>query len=263
MSDPGPGRIVLPDAGTPPLRLLSYNIHVGSQPGHYGHYVTRAWRHLLPGPGMHATLDRMAEMMQQHDFVAVQEADAGSLRTRFVNQLEYLAKRAGFGHVGYTVTRDLHPVARHALGFLSRVAPLRTAEHALPSRIPGRRAMTVELGPDGHGLSLLIAHLSLGRVDQHRQLDYLARLVSPGAPTVLLGDLNCEARFLREHGGLSRGGIWVPHSTPMTFPSWKPKRSLDHILTTAHVEVHRIEALPHAFSDHLPLLAEVSVAPVR
>jgi endonuclease/exonuclease/phosphatase family metal-dependent hydrolase len=265
-----PERVWIPGAGVatlpPPaerLRLLSYNIHVGSQPGHFGHYVTRAWRHVLPGPGMHATLDRMAELMAAHDFVAVQEADAGSLRTRFVNQLEYLAKRAGFSHLGFTITRDLKPVARHALGFLSRVVPRRTSEHALPSRIPGRRAMTIELGPEGHGLSLVVAHLSLGRQDRHRQLDYLAGLVSPGAPTVLLGDLNCEARFLREHGGLSRGGIWVPHATPVTFPSWKPKLGLDHILTTPHVAVHRLEALPHALSDHLPILAEVSVPPGR
>ena len=248
-------------ATTKPLRLLSYNIHVGLRPGHYGHYLTRAWRHVLPGPGMHATLDHMAELMREQDFVAVQEADVGSLRTRFVNQLEYLAKRAGFSHVGYAVTRNLRPFARHALGFLSRVAPRSTAEHTLPSRIPGRRAMTIELGPDGQGLNLVIAHLSLGRQDQHRQLDYLARLVAPGAPTVLLGDLNCDPRFLREHGGLSRGGIWVPHATPVTFPAWKPRLSLDHILTTPHVEVHRLEALPHAYSDHLPILAEVSVPP--
>lgn len=245
------------------LRLLSYNIHVGAQPAHYGHYLTRAYRHVLPGPGMHATLDRMAEFMRGHDFVAVQEADAGSLRTRFVNQLEYLAKRAGFSHLGFAVTRDLRPLARHALGYLSRVAPLRSAEHALPSRIPGRRALTIELGPDGGGLTLLVAHLSLGRQDRQRQLEYLGRLVAPGTPTVLLGDLNCEADFLREHGALGRGGIWVPHHTPATFPSWRPRRSLDHILATPHVSVHRLETLPHAFSDHLPLLAEVSVPVVR
>lgn len=254
-----------PRVDAPPgrLRLLSYNIHVGSRPGHYGHYLTRAYRHVLPGPGMHATLDQMAELMRGHDFVAVQEADAGSLRTRFVNQLEYLAKRAGFSHLGFAVTRDLRPLARHALGFLSRVAPVRTVEHALPSRIPGRRALTVELSPAEGRLTLLIAHLSLGRQDQQRQLEYLARLVPPGQPTVLLGDLNCEADFLRQHGALSRGGIWVPHATPVTFPSWKPQRSLDHILATQHVSVHRIETLPHLFSDHLPLRAEVSVPRVR
>lgn len=258
-----PGGLVVPPSLAERLRLLSYNIHVGTRPGHYGHYVTRAYRHLLPGPGMHTTLDHMAELMSGHDFVAVQEADAGSLRTRFVNQIEYLAKRAGFSHTGFTITRDLKPVARHALGFLSRVAPERIVEHALPSRIPGRRAMSVQFGPERGGLTLLIAHLSLGRQDQHRQLDYLSRLVSPNAPTILLGDLNCEARFIREHGGLSRGGIWVPHTTPVTFPSWRPARGLDHILATPHVEVHRLETLPHLLSDHLPILAEVSVAAVR
>ena len=85
--------------------------------------------------------------------------------------------------------------------------------------------------------------------------------MAPGAPTVLLGDLNCEAHFLRQHGGLSRGGIWVPHTTPVTFPAWNPRRSLDHILTTGHVEVHKLGTLPHAYSDHLPIVAEVSVPP--
>ena len=262
------GRVLAPDSGNivvPPrrLRLLSYNIHIGSQPEHYGHYVTRAWRHVLPQLGPHATLDRIGEVMSEYDFVAVQEADAGSLRTRFVNQLEYLARRAGFSHTGFTVTRDLKPVARHALGFLSRHAPVHADEHVLPSRIPGRRAMRIALGPTQGGLNLLVAHLSLGRADQHRQLEYLGGLVRGDAPTVLLGDLNCEARYLREHGALARSGIWVPHATPATFPSWKPRYSLDHILATPHVEVHRVEALAHKLSDHLPLHAEVSVAGLR
>lgn len=245
------------------LRLLSYNIHIGVRPGHYGHYVTRAWRHVLPGPGMHATLDEIAATMRELDFVAIQEADAGSLRTRFVNQLEYLARRAGFAHVGHVITRDLRPVARHALGYLSRLPVAREQQHVLPARIPGRRALSVHLGPEHGGLNLLIAHLSLGARDRHRQLDYLARLVSRDAPTVLLGDLNAEPHWLRVHGGLARSGIWVPHATPATFPSWRPQRSLDHILATPHVSVHRVESLPHPWSDHLPILAEVSVPLVR
>jgi endonuclease/exonuclease/phosphatase family metal-dependent hydrolase len=268
-----PSRIWTPDSGlaVPPpparrLKLLSYNIHVGVRPEHYGHYLTRAWRHALPGEGMHATLDAMAELMRDYDFVAVQEADAGSLRTRFVNQMEYLARRAGFSHYGHVVTRDLRPVARHAMGYLSRLAPQREHGHVLPARIPGRRALSVHLGPEAGGLNLLIAHLSLGRKDRQKQLDYLARLVSHASPTVLLGDLNCGPDALREHGGLGRSGLWVPHSTPATFPSWAPRRSLDHILATPQLEVHRVEALPHRLSDHLPVLAEVSVpaaAPVK
>src|SRR5690349_8973657 len=245
------------------MRLLSYNIHIGAQPAGYGHYITRAWRHALPGRGMHATLDAIGDVMRDYDFVAVQEADAGSLRTRFVNQMEYLAQRGGFGHVDFAVTRDLRPVARHAMGFLSRHKPATVAKHRLPGRIAGRSALEVEFGPEHGGLGLLLAHLSLGHFDRHQQLDYLSALVKPGRPTVLIGDLNCEPDHLSVHHALAGCGLRVPQDTPATFPSWNPKRRLDHILVTSHVELRGLEALPHLYSDHLPIGAEVSVAADR
>lgn len=247
--------------GPRPLRVLSYNIHIGAQPAGYGHYLTRAWRHALPGPGMHQTLDAIADLMRGYDFVAVQEADAGSLRTRFVNQMEYLAKRAGFDHVDFAVNRDLRPVARHAMGFLSRHRPAAVAKHRLPGRIPGRSALEVELGAEAGGLSLLMAHLSLGHFDRHQQLEYLSGLVRPARPTLLLGDLNCEPEILRAHHALAGSGLIVPAETPPTFPSWRPQRRLDHILGNRQVSIGRLETLPLLLSDHLALAAEVSVAP--
>ena len=244
-----------------PLRLLSYNIHIGAQPAGYGHYLTRAWRHALPGPGMHDTLDAMGDLMRDYDFVAVQEADAGSLRTRFVNQMEYLARRAGFDHVDFAVNRDLRPVARHALGFLSRHKPAQVVKHRLPGRIPGRSALEVDLGPEAGNLSLLLTHLSLGHFDRHQQLDFLSALVKPSRPTVLLGDLNCEPDILRAHQALGGSGLCVPEQTPATFPSWRPRLRLDHILGSNQVAIRRLEALPALLSDHLALAAEVEVEP--
>ena len=241
------------------MRLLTYNIHIGAQPSGYGHYLTRAWRHALPGPGMHATLDRIAEVLRDYDFVAIQEADAGSLRTRFVNQMEYLGKRAGFDHVDFAVNRDLRPVAQHAMGFLSRHRPAGVAKHRLPGRIAGRSALEVDLGPEAGGLSLLLAHLSLGHFDRHQQLDYLSTLVKPSRPTVLLGDLNCEPDVLRAHAALARSGLRIPAETPATFPSWKPKRRLDHIVGTQQVSIRALQALPALLSDHLALAAEITL----
>ncbi len=251
-------RLVLPGTDLR-LRVLSYNIQVGLQTGHYGHYVTRAWRHALPAPGMHRNLDRIAELLRDYDFVAIQEADAGSLRTQFTNQVEYLARKAGFAHWGLSVTRDLRPVARHALAFLSRYAPAQVDEHVLPSTLPGRRAMRIVLGPEAGGLQLLVAHLSLSRGAQHAQLDYLNRLVPAQGPVLLLGDLNCDAAVLRLHAQASGGRLRVADETPLTFPSWQPRRSLDHILHTPELTLHRLHALPHAISDHLPLAAEVGL----
>lgn len=239
--------------------MLSYNIQVGLQTAHYGHYLTRVWRHALPGPGMHRNLDRIAEVLRDYDFVALQEADAGSLRTQFTNQVEYLASKAGFAHWGMSITRDFKPVARHALAYLSRFAPSQVDEHVLPSALPGRRAMRIALGADVGGLQLLIAHLSLSRGAQNAQLDYLNRLVPAQGPVLLLGDLNCDAAALRRHPLASGGRLQVAEETPLTFPSWQPRRSLDHILHTPELTLHRLHTLPHAISDHLPLAADVEL----
>jgi endonuclease/exonuclease/phosphatase family metal-dependent hydrolase len=46
---------------------------------------------------------------------------------------------------------------------------------------------------------------------------------------------------------------------PSTFPSWRPRRAIDHILTTPSVRVEELWTLPHPVSDHLPLAARVSL----
>jgi endonuclease/exonuclease/phosphatase family metal-dependent hydrolase len=262
-----PSRLWTPPAPKVPeqdlrLRLLSFNIQVGLDTRRYAHYVTRAWRHALPWDGHHASLDRIAELIGDYDFVALQEADAGSLRTRFLNQMEYLAKRAGFAHWGYTVTRDLHPVARHCLGYLSRRVPLRHEEHRLPSPIPGRGAVVVELGPEAAGLRVIVTHLSLGPDTRRRQLDYISHLAEQSGPTVVMGDLNCEPEVLRGHSRLRQSGLWLPDETPATFPSWRPSRSIDHVLVSPEVAIHELKTLPALGSDHLPLAVEIGVGRV-
>ncbi|HUS23909.1 MAG TPA: endonuclease/exonuclease/phosphatase family protein [Candidatus Binatia bacterium] len=242
------------------LRLLSYNIQIATQHAHYAHYLTRAWRHALPGDDMHPTLDRIAQVARGFDFVAVQEADRGSLRTRSINQIEYLAHAAGFPHWGDTVTRNWGPLAQHSHGFLSRFRPQRIEDYALPTPIPGRRALRVTLGDDAGGLTLLVTHLSLGRRSQERQLEFLCTLVSPGVPTVLMGDLNCDCTALHDHAGLRRAGLRAADTCPPTFPSWRPTRDIDHILASPQVALRDVRALPHPLSDHLPLAADVEVA---
>lgn len=251
---------VTPPAAPPPLKLLSFNIQVGLHTERYRHYLTRAWRHALPGRGQHAALDEIAELIRGHDFVAIQEADAGSFRTGFVDQMAYLAEAAGFPQHGLAVTRDFKPFARHALGWLSRWPAAVIDEHDLPGPIRGRRALQIELRPPGHDgqrLAVFVTHLSLGRRAQGRQLDYLVERASGDAPAVIVGDLNAEPASLRAHPALQAAGFWLPDDPPPTFPSWAPSRSIDHILLSPGLRVARLETLRAARSDHLPLAAEI------
>ncbi|HKY93629.1 MAG TPA: endonuclease/exonuclease/phosphatase family protein [Nevskiaceae bacterium] len=240
-----------------PLRILTYNLQVGLRTSRYGDYVRGAWRHALPGPGLPSNLQEAARFIRDHDFVAIQEADAGSLRTRFTNQMEFLAREAEYPYHGLAVTRDLHPVARHCLGFLSRWPARIVEDHALPGPLPGRRALHVELALPGQTLSAFIVHLSLGRAAQARQIEHVAGIAALDRPTLILGDFNCEPQVLREHPALQRAGFALPAHRVATYPSWAPRRSLDHILVSPHLEIRNIEALGQAASDHLPVRGEI------
>ncbi|HSW13373.1 MAG TPA: endonuclease/exonuclease/phosphatase family protein [Solimonas sp.] len=249
----------LPDAQPPLLRVLSLNIQVGLRSSGYHHYLTNAWKHLLPSPGVRANLDRIAELASAYDVVALQEADAGSLRTQALNQVEYLAKRGGFEHWHAAVNRDLGPFARHCLGCLSRV-PLRLVRHhPLPGWMRGRGALELDLLPaQGAPLRLIVTHLALSRSTRTHQLNYLAGLMQQHPRSLLVGDLNCEPQELLAHGALGACGLRSLHELP-TYPSWKPTRSIDHVLAGSGLRVRRAHVLAERYSDHLPVVTEIAL----
>ncbi|MDE2148496.1 MAG: endonuclease/exonuclease/phosphatase family protein [Gammaproteobacteria bacterium] len=243
-----------------PFRLLSYNIQLGLRTEHYGHYVTGAWRHALPARTRRANLLRMAAVMRGYDFVAIQEADAGSLRTGQLNLVEFLAEHAGFKYCGLTVTRDFAPFARFCLGYLSRTAPVHVVAHSLPGRVPGRGALEVDLDSEAlGGLTMLVTHLSLGRDSRARQLGYLAA-AARGRRAVLVGDMNAGAERLARHPALHVAGLRPLSPAPPTFPSWRPRRALDQVLLSPDLRALSAQTLPALLSDHLPLAVEVARA---
>lgn len=242
-------------AGT--VRVLSLNIQFGLHSTRYIHYVTQAWRHVLPTRGARANLDRIATLAASYDVVALQEADAGSFRTARLNQVAHLAERAGFPYWHAAVTRDLRPLAQHCLGCLSRWPLQAVKYHALPGWLPGRGALEVEIQPPGfERLRLIIAHLALGRPARTRQLNFLATLIKDRADTVVIGDLNCNTKELNAHAAVRAAGLRRAHSEH-TFPSWRPSRALDHILVTPTVDVIAATVLEERVSDHLPVATEI------
>src|SRR3546814_19251292 len=109
-----------PSADPGRLRVLTLNIQVGMQTAHYGDYVTGAWRHVMPSRRVRANLDRIAELASGFDMVALQEADAGSLRSSQLTQVAYPERSGGIAHWKVAVNRNLVPSAQNSLGFLSR-----------------------------------------------------------------------------------------------------------------------------------------------
>lgn len=243
----------LPEDGR--LRLLSFNIQVGISTERYRHYVTRSWQHLLPHNGRAGNLQKIGQLLGDFDLVALQEADGGSLRSGYVNQVEHLAHLGAFPYWYQQLNRNLGRFAQHSNGVLSRLKPQLLEDHPLPGP-SGRGAILVRFGEGEDALIVVMMHLALGAKTRALQLGYIRKLIGGYRHQVLMGDMNTHATDLLEHSPLRDLGLVAPQ-VEATFPSWRPQRCLDHILLSPSLTLERVEVLAQPISDHLPVAVEI------
>jgi len=239
------------------LRLLSCNILAGGSVSSYRDYVMQSWKQVLPMRTKRGNLDRFAELLSEFDLVGLQEADAGSLRSGFLNQTQYLAEAAGFPYWSHQPNRKIAQFAASSNGLLTRLEPTEVLDYPLPSRIPGRGALWVRFGEGANALVVLIAHLSLSAAARKRQIEFLGELIGDAPNVVLMGDLNCTAKSAEMRSLFRHTSLAPPERAPPTFPSWEPTRAIDHIIVSSGMRVEDIWTLPHPVSDHLPIAARV------
>ncbi len=243
----------LPEDGR--LRLLSFNIQVGISTERYRHYLTRSWQHLLPHTGRASNLQKIGDLLADFDLVALQEVDGGSIRSGYVNQVEYLAQLGAFPYWYQQLNRNLGRLAQHSNGILSRLRPWSLEDHPLPGPA-GRGAILARFGEGKDALVVVMMHLALGTRTRARQLAYIRELIGGYRHQILMGDMNTHASDLLLHSPLRDLGLLAPQAEA-TFPSWRPQRCLDHILLSPTLTLERVQVLAHPISDHLPVAVEI------
>lgn len=239
------------------LRLATYNIQAGIGSRRRRHMLTHSIRYLVPHRHVQLNLDRIAERLSGFDVVGLQEADAGSYRTRYIHQAHYLAAYGHFPYWHSQITREMGRIARMSCSMLSKMPWERMVRHRLPASRHGRVALEVIFRVEEARIALFITHLSLSRASRMRQVRFLAQRINRHSSAVLMGDLNCDPESREFSYLLSHTRLQNFVARPYTFPSWKPRRSLDHILVTDDLLLEELRALPLVCSDHLPLAASV------
>lgn len=241
------------------LRVMSYNVQVGIRTDKPHHYVLHSWKHVLPHSFRLTNLDHIADLIHDYDIVGMQELDAGSIRSSYINLAEFLAERAGFPFWYNQVNRNLGHFAQHASGFLSRYKPDEITDIRLPGFIPGRRAIMARYGEGESALTLFIMHLSLGKRARLNQLDFISDYVNDSAHAILMGDLNCKSDSDEMNLLFRKTKLRRPLSECNTFPSWRPHQPIDHILITSGLKVLDVRALSDTYSDHLPIVMDIEL----
>lgn len=246
------------------LKLVTYNIQSGIGTSRAHRYFTEGWKQVLPHAKQQSLLQSIAGVVADHDLVGLQEADIGSLRSGYINQVEYVASYAGFAHVHSRTNRKVANFATSAVSTMSQLPLHNIREVRLPGRIPGRGALVVDVVGETSTLTVAVAHLALGRRDRLSQVDYLGEILGDSEHAVLMGDMNCpasspEIELLNRRCGLIPAGA----DESRTFPSWRPLRGIDHVLVCPQIPVERCEVLNHTYSDHRPISVTLDWQPQR
>lgn len=237
--------------------VISFNIQVGIGSNRARHMLLHGWKYVMPHGQSFRNLERIAEILAEADIVGLNEVDAGSFRSQFVNQAGFLAQRAHFPYWAQQRTRDMGELAQHSNSVLSRWPIARSVPHALPSFMKGRGMLETRLHIDGRPLTVVLTHLGLSRHARFSQIRDLARRLRDRPHLILMGDLNCTARSPEIRLLMTESGLQAPPWNPPTFPSWSPRFSFDHIFCSSDLEFTEIESLSEPLSDHLALKAKL------
>jgi endonuclease/exonuclease/phosphatase family metal-dependent hydrolase len=211
------------------------------------------------------------------DIVALQELDLGRRRSRTEDQAAIIARETGLQVVFCpTITRgDEH--YGHAV---FSAWPMEIVKRARLPHDPQswwqepRSAIWVRVDIDGRVIHVITAHLGLG---PHERVLQIEALIGPDwiggiprdEPVLLCGDFNCMPgsrphRIARER--LADVQLLAkPHRPLATFSSLQPLVRIDHIFVSPHFEPATVRVVRNdvtrVASDHLPLVAELRVAP--
>ena len=230
-------------------------VGIGSQRQH--HVLSHSWRYLLPHQQSLRNLEEIAASVSGMDIVGLNEVDAGSFRSQYLNQAAFLAERSGLLFWAQQRTRDWGDLAQHSNSLLSRWPIIEIERHPFTGTLKGRGLLRAQVELQGRQVQILVTHLALAKPGRLRQIRQLLPFLRNAPASIVLGDLNCgsdsaELRLLREEGGLQS-----PPQQPATFPSWAPQRRLDHVLISPELAFVEVWTEHEQRSDHLPLMARL------
>ena len=252
------------DAGTTGLseiRVMSFNIHHGASGGDV------------------LDLDRIAREIESSgaQIVGLQEVDRHwSARSNYQDQAAWLAERLNM-HYAYAANLDLGPEPGHSdrrqygTAVLSKY-PILSSENHLLTNIQYAEKPTEQRGlletvinVEGNHISFYNTHLDHRRSEQRQlQVKEIIGITSgSGRPSLLVGDLNAIPASTEMQELMSRFTdvfAALGQDQDYTMPVENPDRRIDYILGQGDIRPRFAEVIKTAASDHLPIIADLSVA---
>jgi len=251
------------------VKLICYNIeYCEGMEGIWYQYL-KFWKIFFPPKNLDQKIVDALKKFNP-DILALVEVDVGSLRSRGKDEVKFLEKKLGLTSFVEKIKYPLKgwfklfhhfPILdKQANAIISKYKLTHIKYHLFHE---GTKRMIIEATVKcPHLVTLLIAHLALGKKTRTKQIKELITIVNKiKNPVVLMGDFNTfngeeEIKELLQKTHLKDRISLDKKDLPLTEPAWHPSRRLDYILTSPQLKVKKYSILKFHFSDHLPLMID-------
>lgn len=256
------------------MRLVVYNIE-------YCRGINRSWKYLNLTNYVKIAKKTMVKISKylKHidpDILGLIELDSGSIRSNRYSASEFFADNLGMKYwvektkyarkSFYKVLNYIPIVRKHGNAILSKQKLYDTQFYFLSrgvKRLVIHSKIKVKSRKKDIDVHLFAVHLSIRRRTRHTQLKELAQLVTAAPnPKIVFGDFNTFTGLSELDTFVKEAGLRIAekNGSGKTYPSWKPRYSLDHIYVSPDIIVRQYRILEDAIlSDHLPVLMDFEV----
>jgi endonuclease/exonuclease/phosphatase family metal-dependent hydrolase len=238
------------------LGLINIQSAIGTTKG-YWQYLLHLPKYFLPHSSR--LISDLAEVVKREelDLVALAEIDAGSWRTRYIDQLDLLAKASKLPFSQFFPAFKLKSIANQGNAIISNFSLDQSLNHRLSGTGEPRYLAELTVNLKAKSFKFLVTHLSLDFVHRQKQIKEVSEIINKiKKPVVLAGDFNVGHQ--RELELLTKSKL-TQVVFPKSFPSWKPQKHLDYFFFSPEFKLISAEALPDKLADHLLVKVEVEI----
>lgn len=251
------------------VKLICYNIeYCEGMEGIWYQYL-KFWKIFFPPKKLEQKIVSAIKKLSP-DILALVEVDLGSLRARGTDEVRDIEQKLKLNDFVEKIKYPLKGWLKlfHHLPILDKQA------NAIISRFKfdkvkyhvfheGTKRMVIEATLHcPHKITLLLAHLALGKKARAKQIHELIGIVNNiKNPVILMGDFNTfngedEIKDLLKKTHLKNRTELDNGMKILTEPAWHPNKRLDYVLTSPKLRIKKYTVLKFPFSDHLPLYVE-------
>lgn len=222
----------------PALKVMTYNIHRG---------VNRDNK---------LDLDGIVEAIKTSgaQIIALQEVERFSARTRFQDQIRYIADKLSMQYAFGKSVNILN--GQYGNAILSKYPIDEYEVRELPSEGEKRTLLRAELNVSGNKIAFLNTHLGLKQSERAMQVEEILKIVGKEKNFILAGDFNTRADKLSgiTHVLIDSAG-YENNSSKATFENEDLSERIDYIFASRGFEVKEYEVPTLNASDHYPVIS--------